>query len=287
MDVLAACLRNPCPSDGATDVANTKLHPPHMEQHTMSNTKRIIPCLDIENGRVVKGVNFVDIRDAGDPVEIARSYSEQGADELTFLDISATNEGRDTTVELVKKVADAISIPLTVGGGVRTVADVQRLLEAGASKVSIGSAAVSNPDFVREAAEKFGNQRIVVAIDVKKTSENGWEVFIHGGKTNTGIEAIGWAQKMEQLGAGELLVTSMDGDGTKNGFDLGVTRAISEAVSVPVTASGGVGTLEHLADGIIEGKASAVLAASVFHFGEITVPEAKTYLRERGINVAG
>lgn len=253
----------------------------------MSNTKRIIPCLDIENGRVVKGVNFVDIRDAGDPVEIARSYSEQGADELTFLDISATNEGRDTTVELVKKVADAISIPLTVGGGVRTVADVQRLLEAGASKVSIGSAAVSNPDFVREAAEKFGNQRIVVAIDVKKTSENGWEVFIHGGKTNTGIEAIGWAQKMEQLGAGELLVTSMDGDGTKNGFDLGVTRAISEAVSVPVTASGGVGTLEHLADGIIEGKASAVLAASVFHFGEITVPEAKTYLRERGINVAG
>lgn len=253
----------------------------------MSNTKRIIPCLDIENGRVVKGVNFVEIRDAGDPVEIARRYSEQGADELTFLDISATNEGRATTLELVQKVAAAIEIPLTVGGGVRAVEDVQRLLEAGASKVSIGSAAVSNPDFVREAANRFGSKTIVVAIDVKKTSENGWEVFIHGGKTNTGIEAIGWAQKMEQLGAGELLLTSMDGDGTKNGFDLGVTRAISEAVAIPVTASGGVGTLEHLADGIIEGKASAVLAASVFHFGEISIPEAKAYLRERGINVAG
>lgn len=253
----------------------------------MSNTKRIIPCLDIENGRVVKGVNFVDIRDAGDPVEIARRYSEQGADELTFLDISATNEGRATTLELVQKVAAAIEIPLTVGGGVREVDDVQRLLKAGASKVSIGSAAVSNPDFVREAADRFGSKTIVVAVDVKKTSESGWEVFIHGGKTNTDIEAIGWAKKMEQLGAGELLVTSMDGDGTKNGFDLGITRAISEAVAIPVTASGGVGTLEHLADGIIEGKASAVLAASVFHFGEISIPEAKAYLRERGINVAG
>lgn len=252
----------------------------------MSTPKRIIPCLDIENGRVVKGVNFVEIRDAGDPVEIARRYSEQGADELTFLDISATNEGRATTLELVKKVAAAIEIPLTVGGGVRAVEDVQRLLEAGASKVSIGSAAVSNPDFVREAAEQFGSQTIVVAIDVKKTSAKGWEVFIHGGKTNTGIEAIGWAKKMAELGAGELLVTSMDGDGTKNGFDLGVTRAISEAVNIPVTASGGVGTLQHLADGIIEGKASAVLAASVFHFGEISIPEAKAYLRELGIEVA-
>lgn len=252
----------------------------------MSTTKRIIPCLDIENGRVVKGVNFVDIRDAGDPVEIARRYSEQGADELTFLDISATNEGRATTVELVREVAAAISIPLTVGGGVRTLADVQRLLEAGASKVSIGSAAVSNPEFVREAAAQFGSQRIVVAIDVKQTSENGWEVFIHGGKTNTGLEAVGWARKMAELGAGELLVTSMDGDGTKNGFDLEVTRAISEAVAVPVTASGGAGTLQHLAEGILEGKASAVLAASVFHFGEISIPEAKAYLRERGIEVA-
>lgn len=252
----------------------------------MSTPKRIIPCLDIENGRVVKGVNFVEIRDAGDPVEIARRYSEQGADELTFLDISATNEGRATTLELVKKVAAAIEIPLTVGGGVRAVEDVQRLLEAGASKVSIGSAAVSNPDFVREAAEQFGSQTIVVAIDVKKTSAKGWEVFIHGGKTNTGIEAIGWAKKMAELGAGELLVTSMDGDGTKNGFDLGVTRAISEAVNIPVIASGGVGSLQHLADGIIEGKASAVLAASVFHFGEISIPEAKAYLRELGIELA-
>jgi cyclase len=251
----------------------------------MTQAKRIIPCLDIENGRVVKGVNFVEIRDAGDPVEIARRYSEQGADELTFLDISATNEGRDTTVGLVRQVAAVIDIPLTVGGGVRSVADVQRLLEAGASKVSIGSAAVSNPEFVREAAQQFGSQRIVVAIDVKKTSAAGWEVFIHGGKTNTGIEAVGWAQKMQELGAGELLVTSMDGDGTKNGFDLGITRAISEAVSIPVTASGGVGTLEHLADGIVEGKASAVLAASVFHFGEISIPEAKAYLADKGIAV--
>lgn len=253
----------------------------------MSNTKRIIPCLDIENGRVVKGVNFVEIRDAGDPVEIARRYSEQGADELTFLDISATTDGRATTLELVKKVVAAIEIPLTVGGGVREVGDVQRLLDAGASKVSIGSAAVSNPDFVREAAQQFGSQRIVVAIDVKKTSASGWEVFIHGGKTNTGLEAVAWAQKMAELGAGELLVTSMDGDGTKNGFDLGITRAISEAVTVPVIASGGAGTLQHLADGISEGKASAVLAASVFHFGEISIPEAKAYLRELGIEVAG
>lgn len=252
----------------------------------MSTSKRIIPCLDIENGRVVKGINFVEIRDAGDPVEIARRYSEQGADELTFLDISATNEGRATTLELVKQVVAAIDIPLTVGGGVRALEDVQRLLDAGASKVSIGSAAVSNPDFVREAAEKFGSQRIVVAVDVKKTSANGWEVFIHGGKTNTGIEAVSWAQKIAELGAGELLVTSMDGDGTKNGFDLEITRAISEAVSVPVIASGGVGTLQHLADGIIKGKASAVLAASVFHFGEISIPEAKQYLSQQGIDVA-
>lgn len=251
----------------------------------MSNPKRIIPCLDIENGRVVKGVNFVDIRDAGDPVEIARRYSEQGADELTFLDISATNEGRATTLELVKQVVAAIDIPLTVGGGVRTLDDVQRLLDAGARKVSIGSAAVSNPEFVGEAASTFGSPTIIVAVDVKKTSENGWEVFIHGGKTNTGIEAIGWAQKMAELGAGELLLTSMDGDGTKNGFDLGITRAISEAVNIPVIASGGVGSLQHLADGILEGKASAVLAASVFHFGEISIPEAKQFLAEQGIAV--
>ena len=251
----------------------------------MSTTKRIIPCLDIENGRVVKGVNFVDIRDAGDPVEIARSYSEQGADELTFLDISATTEGRATTLELVKQVAAVIDIPLTVGGGVRKVEDVARLLAAGASKVSIGSAAVANPELVRLAADKFGSRSIVVAVDVKKTSASGWEVFIHGGKTNTGLDAVQWAKKMQEMGAGELLVTSMDGDGTKAGFDLGITRAISEAVSIPVTASGGAGTLEHLAAGILEGKADAVLAASVFHFGEISIAEAKKFLASRGINV--
>lgn len=251
----------------------------------MTTTKRIIPCLDIENGRVVKGVNFVDIRDAGDPVEIARSYSEQGADELTFLDISATTEGRATTLELVKQVAAVIDIPLTVGGGVRKVEDVARLLAAGASKVSIGSAAVANPELVRQAAEKFGSRSIVAAIDVKKTSASGWEVFIHGGKTNTGLDALQWAKKMQDMGAGELLVTSMDGDGTKEGFDLGITRAISEAVSIPVTASGGAGTLEHLADGILVGKADAVLAASVFHFGEISIGEAKKFLASRGICV--
>lgn len=257
----------------------------------MSNIKRIIPCLDIENGRVVKGVKFVEIRDAGDPVEIARRYSEQGADELTFLDISATNEGRATTLELVKQVAAAINIPLAVGGGVRELADVQRLLDAGASKVSIGSAAVARPEFVAEAAEAFGSKTIVVAVDVKRVSAAGepgrWEVFTHGGKKSAGIDAIEWAKKMQQMGAGELLVTSMDCDGVKNGFDLDVTRAISEAVDIPVIASGGVGTLEHLAAGIEQGKADAVLAASVFHFGEISISEAKKFLAARGIPVAG
>lgn len=257
----------------------------------MSKAKRIIPCLDIENGRVVKGVKFVEIRDAGDPVEIARRYNEQGADALTFLDISATNEGRATTLDLVRKVVSVIDIPLTVGGGVRELADVQRLLDAGASKVSIGSAAVSNPEFVGAAASMFGSAAIVVAIDVKKVSAADeparWEVFTHGGQKSTGLEAVAWAKKMQELGAGELLVTSMDCDGVKNGFDLGVTRAISEAVTVPVIASGGVGTLEHLAEGIEQGKADAVLAASVFHFGEISIPEAKQFLAARGICVSG
>lgn len=238
---------------------------------------------------MVKGVNFVGIRDAGDPVEVARRYNEQGADELTFLDITATHEGRATTVHTVEKIAAEVFIPLTVGGGIRTVDDIRRMLNAGADKVGINSAAVSNPDFVKEAADRFGAQCIVVAIDAKCVSgpdePQRWEIFTHGGRRATGIDAVEWAQRMVANGAGELLLTSMDRDGTKAGFDLELTRAISDAVAVPVIASGGVGNLEHLADGILKGRADAVLAASIFHFGEYTVPEAKRFLAERGIEV--
>lgn len=255
----------------------------------MALAKRIIPCLDVENGRVVKGVQFVDIRDAGDPVEVAKRYDEQGADEITFLDITATHEGRDTMVHTVEKMASQVFIPLTVGGGIRTCDDIRTMLNAGADKVSINSAAVKNPDFVREAAERFGSQCIVVAIDAKKVSPPGetdkWEIFTHGGRKPTGLDAVEWAKKMVDLGAGEILLTSMDQDGVKSGYDLGVTRAISEAVHVPVIASGGVGNLDHLVEGCIEGKADAVLAASIFHFNEYSIPEAKQYMRDKGIEV--
>jgi len=255
----------------------------------MSLAKRIIPCLDVDNGRVVKGVKFVDIRDAGDPVEIARRYDREGADEITFLDITATHDNRDTIVHVVEQVASEVFIPLTVGGGIRTLEDIRRMLNAGADKVGINSAAVANPEFVREAAERFGSQCIVVAIDAKKVSQAGepsrWEIFTHGGRKPTGIDAIEWAKKMVSYGAGEILLTSMDRDGTREGFDLPLTRAISEAVTVPVIASGGVGCLDHLADGITEGKADAVLAASIFHFAEYTIEQAKQHMASRGIEV--
>ncbi|PXX93647.1 imidazole glycerol phosphate synthase subunit HisF [Marinobacter vulgaris] len=255
----------------------------------MSLAKRIIPCLDVDKGRVVKGVNFVDIRDAGDPVEVARKYNEQGADEITFLDITASHESRDTTYETVERMAAEVFIPLTVGGGVRTVEDIRKLLNAGADKVSINTAAVFNPEFVREAADRFGSQCIVVAIDAKRVSGEGeeprWEIFTHGGRKPTGLDAVEWARKMTAMGAGELLLTSMDRDGTKVGFDLGLTRAISDAVSVPVIASGGVGELQHLADGVKKGRADAVLAASIFHFGQHTIPEAKAFMKAQGIVV--
>lgn len=255
----------------------------------MSLAKRIIPCLDVDNGRVVKGVKFVDIRDAGDPVEIARRYDREGADEITFLDITATHDNRDTIVHVVERVASEVFIPLTVGGGIRTLEDIRRMLNAGADKVGINSAAVSNPEFVRAAAERFGSQCIVVAIDAKKVSREGepsrWEIFTHGGRKATGIDAIAWAKRMVDNGAGEILLTSMDRDGTREGFDLPLTRAISEAVSVPVIASGGVGNLDHLADGVIEGKADAVLAASIFHFAEYTIQQAKEHMASRGIEV--
>jgi cyclase len=251
--------------------------------------KRIIPCLDVENGRVVKGVNFVDIRDAGDPVEIAIRYNEQGADEITFLDITASHEDRDTTVHTVEKIAEEVFIPLTVGGGIRTVQDIRTMLNAGADKVSINTAAIHNPELVRESAQRFGSQCIVVAIDAKRVDDvDGqprWEIFTHGGRKPTGIDAVAWAVRMADLGAGEILLTSMDRDGTKNGFELGVTRAITDAVEIPVIASGGVGTLDHLVDGVLQGGADAVLAASIFHFGEYTVPEAKAYMAARGIEV--
>jgi len=254
----------------------------------MSLAKRIIPCLDVDKGRVVKGVQFVDIRDAGDPVEVARRYNEQGADEITFLDITASHEARDTTLHTVERMAGEVFIPLTVGGGVRELQDIRNLLNAGADKVAINSAAIHNPEFVREAAQRFGSQCIVVAIDAKQVEQGGaprWEIFTHGGRKPTGIEAIEWAKKRTAYGAGEILLTSMDRDGTKNGFDLDLTSRISDAVNVPVIASGGVGNLQHLVDGIIEGKADAVLAASIFHFGEHTVPEAKQYMAERGVAV--
>jgi imidazole glycerol-phosphate synthase subunit HisF len=254
----------------------------------MSLAKRIIPCLDVDKGRVVKGVQFVDIRDAGDPVEVARRYNEQGADEITFLDITASHEARDTTLHTVERMAWEVFIPLTVGGGVRELQDIRNLLNAGADKVAINSAAIFNPEFVREAAQRFGSQCIVVAIDAKQVlhgDEPKWEIFTHGGRKPTGIDAIQWAEKMTGYGAGEILLTSMDRDGTKNGFDLDLTSRISDAVNVPVIASGGVGNLQHLVDGIVEGKADAVLAASIFHFGEHTVPEAKKYMAERGVTV--
>lgn len=259
----------------------------------MALAKRIIPCLDVDQGRVVKGVNFVGIRDAGDPVEVAKRYDEQGADEITFLDITATHEDRGTTVQMVEAIAEHVFIPLTVGGGIREVDDIRRMLNAGADKVSINSAAVYNPEFVREASEKFGAQCIVVAIDAKRVAgsgelgdpENKWEIFTHGGRKPTGIDAVEWAIKMADYGAGEILLTSMDRDGVKTGFDLGVTRAISDAVNIPVIASGGVGNLEHLTEGVTLGHADAVLAASIFHFGEYTVQEAKQHMADAGIEM--
>lgn len=247
--------------------------------------KRIIPCLDVDNGRVVKGVKFVDIKDAGDPVEVAKRYNEQGADEITFLDITATHHGRDTTYKTVERMAETVFVPLTVGGGVRKVEDIRNLLNAGADKVAINSAAVFTPEFVQEASQKFGAQCIVVAIDAKQTDEDSWEIFTHGGRKPTGIDAIAWAEKMAGFGAGELLVTSMDADGTKAGYDLGLMKRITSSVNVPVIASGGVGNLQHLADGVLEGGADAVLAASIFHFGEYTVPEAKKFMAAQGIEM--
>ncbi|RNF32247.1 imidazole glycerol phosphate synthase [Massilia aurea] len=245
--------------------------------------KRIIPCLDVTGGRVVKGVNFTELRDAGDPVEIARRYDGQGADEITFLDITASSDNRDLILPIIEAVASTVFIPLTVGGGVRKVEDVRRLLNAGADKVSMNTSAVTNPQLVFDAANKHGSQCIVVAIDAKETRPGKWEVFTHGGRNATGLDAVEWARKMESLGAGELLLTSMDRDGTKIGFDLGLTRAVSDAVGIPVIASGGVGGLQDLADGVLEGHADAVLAASIFHYGQHTVGEAKRFMAERGI----
>ncbi len=261
--------------------------------------KRIIPCLDVTGGRVVKGVNFVGLRDAGDPVEIAARYNAQGADELTFLDITATSDGRDLILHIIEAVASEVFIPLTVGGGVRSVQDVRRLLNAGADKVSFNSAAIANPQLIRDASAKYGAQCIVVAIDAKRRTPAdeqriddagqafgaGWDVFSHGGRTNTGLDAVAWAAQMAECGAGEILLTSMDRDGTKSGFDLALTRAVADAVPVPVIASGGVGTLDHLADGVQSGGADAVLAASIFHYGEFTVGQAKAHMAARGIAV--
>ncbi|HEV7856734.1 MAG TPA: imidazole glycerol phosphate synthase subunit HisF [Herminiimonas sp.] len=249
----------------------------------MTLAKRIIPCLDVTAGRVVKGVNFLELRDAGDPVEIARRYDLQGADEITFLDITATSDGRDLILDIIEAVASEVFSPLTVGGGVRAVEDVRRLLNAGADKVGINSSAISNPQLVFNASQKYGSQCIVVAIDAKKASDGRWEVFTHGGRKATGLDAIEWAKKMESLGAGEILLTSMDRDGTKSGFDLALTRAVSDAISIPVIASGGVGGLQDLADGVKLGHADAVLAASIFHYGQHTVPEAKRFMADQGI----
>ena len=258
----------------------------------MPLAKRIIPCLDVDNGRVVKGVNFVDIRDAGDPVEVAKRYNEQGADEITFLDITATSDNRDTIVHVVEEVAREVFIPLTVGGGIRELNDIRTLLNAGADKVSINSTAVFNPEFIREASEHFGSQCIVVAIDARQIQfvsngdeQDAWEIFTHGGRKATGIDAVVWAKKMADYGAGEILLTSMDGDGTKAGYDIELTKAVSQVVSIPVIASGGVGTLQHLVDGIKSGYADAVLAASIFHFGEFTVLQAKQAMRDAGLEV--
>lgn len=256
----------------------------------MSLAKRIIPCLDVTNGRVVKGVNFVELRDAGDPVEISRRYDEQGADELTFLDITASSDNRDLILHIIEDVAAQVFIPLTVGGGVRQVEDIRRLLNAGADKVSMNTSAVLNPQLVADAANHYGSQCIVVAIDAKQVNPSDdsaprWEVFTHGGRKATGIDAIEWAKKMQSLGAGEILLTSMDRDGTRNGFDIALTRAVSDAIDIPVIASGGVGNLDHLVAGILQGHADAVLAASIFHYGEFTVQQAKQYMAQHGIEV--
>ena len=255
----------------------------------MGLAKRIIPCLDVDNGRVVKGINFVNIRDAGDPVEVAERYNREGADEITFLDITATSDNRETMVHVVEKIASEVFIPLTVGGGIREVADVRRMLNAGADKVAINSAAVFNPELIKEASSYFGSQCIVVAIDAKKVSAEDepdkWEIFTHGGRKGTGIDAVEWAMKMENYGAGELLVTSMDRDGTKAGFNIPLTKAIVDAVNIPVIASGGVGNLQHLADGVLKAGADAVLAASIFHFAEYTIGEAKQHMADQGIEM--
>ncbi len=255
----------------------------------MALAKRIIPCLDVDNGRVVKGVNFVDIRDAGDPVEVAARYNREGADEITFLDITASSDNRETTIHMVEAIASEVFIPLTVGGGIRKVEDIRTMLNAGADKVAINTAAIHNPELVREAAEYYGSQCIVVAIDAKKVSKEGepdrWDIFTHGGRNDTGIDAVEWAKKMAEYGAGELLVTSMDKDGTKSGFNIPLTKAITDAVNIPVIASGGVGTLQHLADGVLKAGADAVLAASIFHFNEYTVGEAKQFMANQGIEV--
>ncbi len=253
----------------------------------MALAKRVIPCLDVDQGRVVKGVKFIDIRDAGDPVAVAKRYNEEGADELVFLDITASHEQRDTMVQVVERLAEEVFIPLTVGGGIRTLEDIRKMLNAGADKVSINSAAVNNPDFVRQAADRFGAQCIVVAIDAKQVESDPprWEIFTHGGRKPTGIDVVTWAKRMVACGAGEILLTSMDRDGTKDGFDIPLTRAVSDAVDVPVIASGGVGTIDHLAAGVLEGHASAVLAASIFHFQEYSITEAKQRMQDLGIEV--
>lgn len=247
--------------------------------------KRIIPCLDVHEGRVVKGTKFVNLRDAGDPVELAALYDQEGADELVFLDISASSEGRDTMIEVVRRTAEQVFIPFTIGGGLRTSEDIRRVLRAGADKVSLNTSAVQNPGLIKEGAHAFGSQCIVIAIDARQASPGAWEVYIHGGRTPTGKDVLKWAEEVEQLGAGEILLTSMDRDGTKNGYDLELTRAVSRAVSLPVIASGGVGTLEHLAEGLTTGEADAVLAASIFHYREYSIAEAKRYLEERKIPV--
>ncbi len=250
------------------------------------HTKRIIPCLDVKNGRVVKGVNFVDLRDAGDPVEIAKAYDKAGADELVFLDITATSDARSTVTDMVRKVAENVFIPFTVGGGIRTVDDFKTLLREGADKISINSSAIHTPRLISDAADKFGSQCVVVAIDARRRADgSGWNIYKNGGRVDVGIDAVEWAQKVEELGAGEILLTSMDGDGTKQGYDLAITRAIAEAVSIPVIASGGAGTLKHFYEALTEGKADAALAASLFHYKELEIREVKEYLREKGISV--
>lgn len=252
----------------------------------MGLAKRIIPCLDVKDGRVVKGINFVNLKDAGDPVEIASAYSKEGADEVVFLDITASFEKRGTMLDIVSKTAEQVFIPLTVGGGIRNLEDIRTLLKRGADKVSINTKAVEDPDLVKKAAEEFGTQCIVVAIDAKKVKEGKWEVYTYGGRTPTGIDAVEWAKKVESLGAGEILLTSMDRDGTKDGYDLELTRTISESVNIPIIASGGAGTLEHLAEGLTKGKADAVLAASIFHYGEYSIQQAKKYLKNKGIEIS-